>query len=694
MTKFALRAAAISAAAFFTMGVPAISTAAPRVIYGADDRKEVYQVTDPGQLAVAHAVGALIDLSRITDNGNGTFTISTTTSTDVCPNQPFASQPMAAFGTCFMVDDDSIATAGAFLDFVYSGDTPLNSFRVVFGFEQTAPNTTNVIVSAADVFTPTAVEVNGGTEYAILTVNQSMTTANRKPLPVRRLGSIADNTRVGIVSYPAGSLAESFSGLPEKVAFGNRTRVYDNEPLSFFTANTDSFNHSDGSPVINQDTLQVEGILFAGDRDFYSDGNCLVVNTVPDSAAFEKALRTVPIKDSLPAIPDVYFTRRNIGCLSEEELHVYNEDESDSAISVLVTTTLSGDSETFTLNQVGATADYSAVINTQSISGAAPTNDGILEVANGDTVSAVYTHNAINYSDQVTADCTAPSLAVSVVSALTTHDSITLQLTSGEPVTASISGGIDCNGTLSATSSGAADTTHQLTISGLQPCTTYFFKAEVADLAGNITTNDNGGGCFTVTTLRQVELYREDFVSAVGWESVAAPTPTSENNWGVRVSAFATSAPTVYSYEPGADTASSSYLISPELPPADVLEFNHTFSFQERSDGGILEISTDNGQSWWDLGDYIIQGGYTRRLTSGSSESVRNPLTGRLAWNGGELGPMTTVRVDMSDFKGMTQNRIRFIFASNDSASSDGWLIDDVRLYDLVDCTATGWTLQ
>lgn len=694
MTKFAIRAAAISAAAFFTMGVPTITAAVPRVVYGVDDRKEVYEVTDPGQLAVAHAVGALIDLSRITDNGNGTFTISTTTSTDICPNQPFANQPMAAFGTCFMVDDDSVATAGAFLDFVYSGDTPLNSFRVVFGFEQTAPNTTNVIVSAADVFTPTAVEVNGGTEYAILTVNQSMTTANRKPLPVRRLGSIADNTRVGIVSYPAGSLVESFSGLPEKVAFGNRTRVYDNEPLSFFTANTDSFNHSDGSPVINQDTLQVEGILFAGDRDFYSSGTCLLVNTVPDSAAFEKALRTVPIKDSLPAIPDVYFTRRKLSCSVAQELHVYNEAISTGTVSVMVTTTQSGDSETFTLNQTPGTSDYKALITTQGISGAATTNNGTLEVADGDTISAVYTHNAVNYTDQVIADCTAPSLAVSVVNALTTHDSVTMLLTSDEPVTASISGGSDCNGTLSATSSGAADTTHQLTISGLQPCTTYFFKAEVTDLAGNTTINNNGGSCFAVTTLRQIEFYREDFVAAAGWESVAAPTPTSENNWGVRVSAFATSAPTVYSYEPGADTASSSYLISPELPPADFLEFNHTFSFQERSDGGILEISTDNGQTWSDLGDYIIQGGYTRRLTSGSSESVRNPLAGRLAWNGGELGPMTTVRVDLSDFKGMTQNRIRFVFAANDSAASDGWLIDDVRLYDLADCTATGWTLQ
>src|SRR4028119_355753 len=49
-----------------------------RVIYGADDRRDMYQVTDPAILNDADSVVILIDKDQIIDNGNGTSTITGT----------------------------------------------------------------------------------------------------------------------------------------------------------------------------------------------------------------------------------------------------------------------------------------------------------------------------------------------------------------------------------------------------------------------------------------------------------------------------------------------------------------------------------------------------------------------------------------------------------------------------------------
>ena len=40
------------------------------------------------------------------------------------------------------------------------------------------------------------------------------------------------------------------------------------------------------------------------------------------------------------------------------------------------------------------------------------------------------------------------------------------------------------------------------------------------------------------------------------------------------------------------------------------LRFWHTYELEEVFDGAVIEISTDGGTSWLDLGDKILQGGY------------------------------------------------------------------------------------
>lgn len=105
------------------------------------------------------------------------------------------------------------------------------------------------------------------------------------------------------------------------------------------------------------------------------------------------------------------------------------------------------------------------------------------------------------------------------------------------------------------------------------------------------------------------------------------------------------------------------------------LTFWHRFQFEGTAfDGSVLEISTDGGASWADLGAYITANGYNGTIESGYS----NPLAGRAAWTG-DLTTWTEVSVNLSAFSGQSA-QIRWRLGCDSSVSDVGWYIDDVQI--------------
>jgi hypothetical protein len=104
------------------------------------------------------------------------------------------------------------------------------------------------------------------------------------------------------------------------------------------------------------------------------------------------------------------------------------------------------------------------------------------------------------------------------------------------------------------------------------------------------------------------------------------------------------------------------------------LSFQHLHNAESPWDGGVVEISTNNGTTWSDLGNFFTSNGYTTTLNSGT-----NPLGGRRAFSGNSTTFKLSV-IDLSSFRG--QNiRIRFRFGSdNATGTTTGWFIDDIRL--------------
>jgi hypothetical protein len=107
------------------------------------------------------------------------------------------------------------------------------------------------------------------------------------------------------------------------------------------------------------------------------------------------------------------------------------------------------------------------------------------------------------------------------------------------------------------------------------------------------------------------------------------------------------------------------------------LSFFHVFNFEPGYDGGVLEISADDGD-YQDAGSLILVGGYDGKVT----ETSNNPLGSRFAWTArGRPGVFSQVVVDLSDFAGK-RVRLRFLAGFDDATGIaqgyTGWFVDDI----------------
>ena len=145
--------------------------------------------------------------------------------------------------------------------------------------------------------------------------------------------------------------------------------------------------------------------------------------------------------------------------------------------------------------------------------------------------------------------------------------------------------------------------------------------------------------------------------------------------------AFSTSNPyrgTGDYFVPNTANNNSQYLTIENLVLDDypVFAFYHYFDTELNKDGGMVEISTDGGSTWLDLGARMYVNGYTGTLANGSNNDIDN----REAFTGVSGGYIRTM-IDLIAYANNTVD-IRFFFGSDDDRSDDGWYIDDIMLYD------------
>ena len=137
-------------------------------------------------------------------------------------------------------------------------------------------------------------------------------------------------------------------------------------------------------------------------------------------------------------------------------------------------------------------------------------------------------------------------------------------------------------------------------------------------------------------------------------------------------------------------SVSDQQLVSPavELPvgagPLTLQFWNHQ-TMEDRTggcfDGGVVEISTDDGANWTRLEGELLTDPYDGPIDDGFS----NPLANENAWCGDPQDWLESI-VDLDAFAGETV-RFRFRLATDSSVGREGWYIDDVVVQG---CAVTG----
>ncbi len=206
------------------------------------------------------------------------------------------------------------------------------------------------------------------------------------------------------------------------------------------------------------------------------------------------------------------------------------------------------------------------------------------------------------------------------------------------------------------------------------------------------TVNDGHGNTATATVTVTVTcppladgLFSDDLEPGPepGWtfDPLLNDNPLS-TTWTIREDPNAHSPTHVWFSESNENTSQKDdRLTSPplDLSTASRLTFWHYYNFEQGFDGGVLEISTDAGATWEDLGEAMVNGGYG----TGQISVFLGPT--RPAWTGVSGPPMSRVEVDLGAYAG-PDRLIRWrLFADYITLDPTvGWFLDDVEVTALV----------
>jgi large repetitive protein len=136
----------------------------------------------------------------------------------------------------------------------------------------------------------------------------------------------------------------------------------------------------------------------------------------------------------------------------------------------------------------------------------------------------------------------------------------------------------------------------------------------------------------------------------------------------------------------GSDVRLSSPLLHASETEPLVITFQHAYSFEvgngQNWDGGVLEYSIDDGNTYQDVATLGINPGYTGALTADSG----NELGGRMAFTGTNASypNADTVTLDFGTQLAGQAFRFRFRIGTDQGTGAPGWTIDDVAFSGIV----------
>ncbi|MDG2199846.1 MAG: S8 family serine peptidase [Phycisphaerales bacterium] len=185
-------------------------------------------------------------------------------------------------------------------------------------------------------------------------------------------------------------------------------------------------------------------------------------------------------------------------------------------VEIELTSTTNADVETLLLVESGeATSEFVGSMP-HSVTDA----PGVLQVADGGSIGAWYDDesdvdgNPVTVGDDATVDGVDPAFVSTDMIDIQPRNAI-IEVILNEPCRLTVNYGTSCDDLSGSKSVNAFAEVHQVSITGLEDDTNYFYDIEFEDRAGNTGSNDNAGDCFAFTTPQVPDFYTEQFSSGI-----------------------------------------------------------------------------------------------------------------------------------------------------------------------------------
>lgn len=231
-----------------------------KLIYGKDDRKELFEIENPLYRKLADSTVVLFH-NRVVTKGLGSFAkLRGSTLRDqenVCRDEPFAEQPAGGFCSGTLIAKNLVLTAGHCI----KDQTACADTKFAFGYDILEKDVYPTRISKNDIFNCSSILMREqdelGRDYEVIELDRDV--LNHDPVKIAGLENASPVVGASLVmiGHPVG--------LPTKIDDGGVVRELGNS--NYFVATTDSYSGNSGSGVFNPQLGEMIGILTSGDEE-------------------------------------------------------------------------------------------------------------------------------------------------------------------------------------------------------------------------------------------------------------------------------------------------------------------------------------------------------------------------------------------------------------------------------------------
>ena len=261
---------------------PEVAARVAEVVYGEDGRLDVYEASDVFARRATESSVALMSYGflRSTPEGIAINGALLGAAEELCEDQRFRDQSVAASCSGTLVGDDLVLTAGHCLSSVEA----CSALAIVFNYrmsDATTPHTLtdDDIYSCVEIVARSLPD-SSSLDFAFLRLDRPVA-PHLRPAPARLPGGLLPRgTSLTMIGHP--------SGLPAKITTGGVVQDESLRSGNLFLTNLDAFAGNSGSGVYDERGL-LAGVLVWGERDYRdrAGASCREVNQLSEGAGSE-----------------------------------------------------------------------------------------------------------------------------------------------------------------------------------------------------------------------------------------------------------------------------------------------------------------------------------------------------------------------------------------------------------------------